>query len=70
MGWLIALDSFALFEKFSSVELAMLIAGGLFYSVGIYFYVKQSMLYNHVIWHLFVLLGGFFHYLMIYFSIA
>ena len=70
MGWLIALDGFALFEKFSSVELAMLIAGGLFYSVGIYFYVKQSMLYNHVIWHIFVLLGSFFHYLMIYFSIA
>ena len=70
MGWLIALDSFALFEKFSSLELAMLIAGGLFYSVGIYFYVKQSMLYNHVIWHIFVLLGSFFHYLMIYLSIA
>jgi len=70
MGWLIALDGFALFEKFSNLELTMLFAGGVFYSAGIYFYVKQSMPYNHVIWHIFVLLGSFFHYLMIYFSIV
>jgi hemolysin III len=70
MGWLIAFDLVAVLENFSTLELAMLILGGLFYTVGIYFYVKSSIAFNHVIWHIFVMLGSFSHFLMIYFSIA
>ncbi len=70
MGWLIAFDLVAVVENFSRLELSMLGLGGLFYTVGIYFYVKSSIAFNHVIWHIFVMLGSFSHFLMIYFSIA
>lgn len=70
MGWLIAFDIVAVVENFTSLELIMLALGGLFYTIGIYFYVKTSIVFNHVIWHIFVLLGSLSHFLMIYFSIA
>lgn len=70
MGWLIIFDILAVIENFSSLELIMLALGGLFYTIGIYFYVKTSLTFNHVIWHLFVMLGSFSHFMMIYFSIA
>lgn len=70
MGLLIVIDSLAVFNTFSSLEILMLILGGVFYIVGIYFYTKSSMYFNHVIWHIFVLLGSFSHFLMIYFTVA
>lgn len=70
MGLLIVIDSLAVFNTFSSMEILMLILGGVFYIVGIYFYTKSSMYFNHVIWHIFVLLGSFSHFLMIYFTVA
>ncbi|NEV94077.1 hemolysin III family protein [Psychroflexus sp. YR1-1] len=70
MGWLIIFDSVAVLENFRSLELILLALGGFFYTLGIYFYVKTSMTFNHVIWHIFVLLGSFSHFLMIYFSVA
>ncbi|GAA0761888.1 PAQR family membrane homeostasis protein TrhA [Psychroflexus lacisalsi] len=69
MGWLIIFDGFSVVENFSLLELSMLVLGGFFYTIGIYFYVKNSILYNHVIWHVFVMLGSFSHFLMIYFSV-
>ncbi|BAD04243.1 hemolysin III ['Chrysanthemum coronarium' phytoplasma] len=35
--------------------------GGVFYSLGIYFYVKDNKKYFHFIWHLFVMAGTCFH---------
>lgn len=70
MGWLIAFDIEAVVENFSSLELTMLALGGVFYTIGIYFYVKTSIVFNHVIWHVFVMLGSLSHFLMIYFSVA
>ena len=69
MGWLIIFDGFSVVENFSLLELSMLVLGGFFCTIGIYFYVKNSILYNHVIWHVFVMLGSFSHFLMIYFSV-
>lgn len=70
MGCLIAVDGLAVLKNFTPLEIFLLCLGGLFYISGIYFYVKTSILYNHVIWHIFVMLGSFSHFLMIYFSAA
>lgn len=70
MGWLIIFDSVAVVENFTGLELTLLALGGFFYTLGIYFYVKTTMTFNHVIWHVFVMLGSFSHFLMIYFTIA
>lgn len=65
MGWLIVFDFEALVNNMETGGLALLIAGGLAYTVGIVFYAVSKIPFNHVIWHVFVLAGAICHYLMI-----
>ena len=70
MGWLIVI---AIKPMLSTVpfELFMwLLAGGLFYSLGVIFYAYKKIPFNHGIWHLFVLGGSLSHYLGILFHLA
>ena len=69
MGWLIVFDFNYLSKIISPQGILLLFAGGLSYTVGIIFYAIKILPYNHVIWHLFVLAGAFFHFLMIFFHI-
>ena len=66
MGWLIVFDFTSLSEGIGSDGILFLFAGGLSYTIGIIFYAIQKIPYNHVIWHLFVLAGAVFHFLMIF----
>ncbi|WP_378188400.1 hemolysin III family protein [Aquimarina sp. W85] len=66
IGWLIIFDISNLIGKVGIEGLVVLLAGGLVYSLGIIFYVREKMLFNHVIWHLFVMGGSFLHYIFIY----
>lgn len=70
MGWLIVFDFTALSEAMHSNGLILLYAGGLAYTVGIVFYAIHKILYNHVIWHLFVLAGAICHYFMVLFFVV
>ncbi|CAM1373752.1 Hemolysin-3 [Tenacibaculum litopenaei] len=65
MGWLIVFDFEALVNAIHPDGLALLIAGGIFYTVGIVFYAIKKIPYHHVIWHFFVLGGAACHYFMI-----
>lgn len=69
MGWLIVFDFSNLSNSLGSDGILFLFAGGLSYTVGIVFYAIQKIPYNHVIWHLFVLAGALFHFLMIFFYV-
>lgn len=65
MGWLAVLFIKSIFLGMSIQAIIMLIIGGLFYTTGVYFYVKKSMVFNHAIWHIFVLFGSVSHYICI-----
>lgn len=65
MGWLIVFDLSSLADKINE-GMVFLIAGGVAYTVGVVFYTFERIPYNHVIWHLFVLIGAFCHFLMIF----
>jgi len=69
MGWLILLAIKPLSANFPSNGITLLVAGGLFYSVGVLFYLRKSMPYHHLIWHLFVMAGSVLHYLAYLFYI-
>lgn len=69
MGWLIVFDFSNLSLAIGSSGILFLFAGGLSYTVGILFYAIHKIPFNHVIWHLFVLAGAFFHFIMIFFYI-
>jgi hemolysin III len=66
MGWIIIFCTKSLIEKFPLNGWLWLIAGGVFYSSGILFYVRKKNLYAHNIWHLFVLGGTICHFFAIY----
>ena len=65
LGWLIVIAIKPLFEVMAPGGLWLLLAGGLFYTVGVIFYVWDSLPFNHAIWHLFVMGGSFCHFLMV-----
>lgn len=65
MGWLIVFDFSNLCNAIGSFGVILLLAGGLAYTLGIVFYAIQKIRYNHVIWHVFVLMGAIFHFFMI-----
>lgn len=66
MGWLIVFDIKFLYAKTDFLGLLLLFLGGFFYTVGILFYARERIFFNHVIWHIFVLLGSIFHFLFIF----
>jgi hemolysin III len=66
MGWLVVIDFETLTQSISTEALLYLILGGVFYTGGVVFYVMHKLKYHHVIWHVFVLLGSLFHFLMVY----
>lgn len=69
MGWLIVIAIKPLITNLSAEALTYMGLGGLFYTVGIYFYANNKIPYNHAIWHLFVLAGSAFHYFGILFYV-
>jgi hemolysin III len=67
MGWLAVVAANPMVEAIPVPGLALIVAGGLFFSVGVIFYLWQRLKYHHAIWHLFVLAGGVCHYFAIFF---
>ncbi len=71
MGWLIAVAIPRLFQALPDAGIALLVAGGLFYTVGIIFYgIDERMRHAHGIWHLFVLAGSTCHYFAVLLYVA
>lgn len=69
MGWLVIFAIKPLFNNLSVPGIVWLVLGGLFYTVGALFYMREKMKFNHAIFHIFVLLGSFSHFVSIYFFI-
>lgn len=67
MGWLIIFAIKPLMNNLNSLSMTFLIIGGLTYSIGTIFYLWKKLVFNHTIWHLFVLGGSIFHFLAMYF---
>lgn len=66
MGWLSLLVIYQLALKLSPGGVWLLAIGGVVYSLGVIFYVKERIPYNHAIWHGFVLGGSVCHFFAIY----
>ncbi|HEY3448718.1 MAG TPA: hemolysin III family protein [Myxococcales bacterium] len=65
MGWGIIFLIKPLLERLPSAGIGLLIAGGLAYTVGTFFYVLKRVKYMHAVWHLFVLGGSVCHFLAV-----
>lgn len=62
MGWMVLIAINPLREKMETEFLAWMLAGGIFYTVGVVFYSLKKMPYHHAVWHLFVLGGSICHF--------
>lgn len=65
LGWFIVVDLEGLLTLVPLKGVFWLLAGGLFYTVGIIFYAIDRIPYNHAIWHVFVVAGSGCHYLSV-----
>jgi hemolysin III len=66
MGWQVMFFIRPLMNSLSEEGFQMLVAGGVFYSVGAILYSIQKIPFNHAIFHVFVLLGSLCHFVAIY----
>lgn len=63
MGWLIIIAAQPMYYRMPGGAWFWIVAGGLSYTVGVYFYTREKMPFAHAIWHLFVLAGTAFHFM-------
>lgn len=70
MGWVIVFAFQPLAQAVSAASLALLIIGGVCYTVGIIFYAIKRIKYFHSIWHIFTLAGSVLHYFAILFAVT
>jgi len=75
MGWMIVIAIKPLMDNLPLNGLYLLVVGGILYSVGgIVYALKKPNLFKyygfHELWHTFVLLGSFFHFLAILLYVA
>jgi len=69
MGWLMIAATKPLLDNLAPGGLILLLAGGLFYSLGVFFYVWKTLTFQHAIWHVFVMAGSLCHFLSIFFYV-
>ncbi|GJQ10590.1 hypothetical protein GpartN1_g2381.t1 [Galdieria partita] len=66
MGWLVLGTSKILREEMPDACFLLVLMGGVFYTIGIPFYVKgQKITLYHVLWHLWLMLGACCHYIAV-----
>ena len=68
-GWLVVIAIKPLLADVPLHGLLWIMAGGLFYTLGIVFYAWRKLPYNHAVWHVFVLGGSVCHYFAILFYV-
>lgn len=70
LGWIVLLPLKPLVAALDGPTLALIVAGGILYSVGTLFHVLQRLPFQNAVWHLLVLIAAMLHYLAIFRSVA
>jgi hemolysin III len=65
MGWMGMLAVKPLYDALPAQSFYLLLLGGVFYTVGTVFFVRDNIRFFHGIWHLFVLAGSAAHFFSI-----
>jgi hemolysin III len=68
LGWMVVFIFKEISSGMSLPVFIWLIAGGLSYTFGVFFYVRTSIQWHHAIWHVFVMLGCIGHYIALLLS--
>lgn len=66
MGWMGVFGLKALFEALPIEGVIWLLAGGVSYTIGAILYGLKKIKFNHAIFHVFVLIGSFCHFMSVF----
>jgi hemolysin III len=66
MGWTILVAIYPLYLAFPGAGMFWLVAGGLSYTIGAVFFLMEKLPYNHVIFHLLVMIGSACHFIAVF----
>ena len=69
MGWMIVFAWNDLINNINRVSLIYLVLGGVLYSFGTIFYSWKICKFNHMIWHIFVIMGSISHFFAVYYLV-
>jgi hemolysin III len=69
MGWVIVFAIKPLINNLPLEGLLWLIAGGISYTIGAILYSIKKIKFNHAIFHMFVLMGSFCHFMSVFFYV-
>lgn len=69
MGWIMVVGGKTFFTTLPLPVIIMIAVGGVLYSIGVYFYLREKGTYTHAIWHLFVLAAAICHYVAVLLSV-
>ncbi len=67
MGWTIVFFGPLFWRNASMPLMTLILAGGIFYTIGAYFYARKGFKYHHLVWHLFINCAMACHYAAIVF---
>ena len=70
MGWMVVFFGQSFLEIIPFNCLILLVVGGVLYSLGVVFFLWEKLNYNHAIWHVFVLLASFCHYVAVLLTVV
>jgi hemolysin III len=65
MGWLAVFILKPILAEVPAQGVALLVTGGVLYTLGSVFYVWRKVPYHHAIWHVFVLAGSICHFFFV-----
>ena len=69
MGWVIVFAIKPLINNLLLEGLLWLFAGGISYTIGAILYSIGKIKFNHAIFHMFVLIGSFCHFMSVFFYV-
>lgn len=69
LGWMIVFIIKPLIANMPSQIFLFILVSGIFYSIGVVFYLWKKLNYHHAVWHVFVLAGTITHFFAVYNSI-
>lgn len=67
MGWSGVFIAKPVYEQLSTTSILFILSEGLLYTMGTYFFAKDTKRHYHAVWHVFVLLGAISHWAAILF---
>lgn len=70
MGWALLPVAKTFFSNMPEQVRWLIVAGGISYSIGVVFYLWQTLRHQHVVWHLLVLTGSILHFFAIWKAVS